>query len=126
MAMVRNIYLVPAALLALTLTGPAMAQTAAVPVSHDSILEGDYAGAERALLREAQFNPDSPEIKLNLAAIMVQTGRYAEARALYDAVLAGPNADMELSRGRVTSAHAIAARGKAMASKPEKQAVAAR
>ncbi|MGC6399679.1 tetratricopeptide repeat protein [Sphingomonas sp. FW199] len=124
--MVRSSLFAPAAVFALALAAPVAAQNAAVPAAHDSIIEGDYAGAERALLREAQFNPDSPEIKLNLAAIMVQTGRYAEARKLYDAVLAGPNADMELTRGRVTTAHAIAARGIAMANKPERQAVASR
>lgn len=118
--------LIPAAALALTVSVPALAEEQALPVAHAAIMQGDYEGAERALQREARFNPDRPEIKLNLAAVMVQTGRYAQARALYDAVLAGPDAPMELSAGRIVSAHAIARTGRAMADKPEQRAIAAR
>lgn len=73
-----------------------------------AIAGGDYAKAERTLLAERRIFPRRPELMLNLAAVYRQTGREAEARALYADVLAREDVPMDMLDQRTTSSHAVA------------------
>lgn len=103
---------IPAVALALAGATPALAQEAkSNSFQHVAILQGDYAAAERRLTAAARDNPDMPEILLNLAVIMVRTGRYAQARDFYLRVLRNDDVELALSNGDVQTAHDIARRG---------------
>ncbi|CAN5479672.1 hypothetical protein BH10PSE14_BH10PSE14_14690 [soil metagenome] len=73
------------------------------------IAKGDYAGAERVLVSERRIFPNDPDLLLNLALVYRHTGRVDAARSLYQRVLIAPDEDLDLPRGGVTSAHALAA-----------------
>jgi hypothetical protein len=73
-----------------------------------AIVAGDYTKAERMLVTERRIFPTRPELMLNLAAVYRQTGRQAEARALYADVLAHEDMLMEMLNRRTVSSHAIA------------------
>ena len=73
-----------------------------------AILAGDYATAERTLATERRIFPKRPELMLNLAAVYRQTGREAEARALYADVLRREAVPMDMIDQRTASSHAIA------------------
>lgn len=81
------------------------------PIAGTAIVRGDLAGAERKLTAELRRNPGAPELLLNLAAIYAQTGRAAEARALYREVLAQRDVQMDLSRDRIATSHSVANKG---------------
>lgn len=93
----------------MALAGPAHAQDARVASTH--IFSGAYDKAEAKLSAALQANPDRPELLLNLAAVYSQTGRAAEARALYARVLAQEDVLMDLPNDRVVGSHAIARKG---------------
>lgn len=76
-----------------------------------SIAAGNLKKAESVLDAERRADPDSPEVMLNLAAIYQQTGRAADARSLYAAVLAEPDVSLDLASGETLSAHQVAHRG---------------
>ncbi|MCW4463307.1 tetratricopeptide repeat protein [Sphingomonas sp. BT-65] len=75
------------------------------------IQTGDYELAERKLLAEQRVFPAKPEVLLNLAAIYTKTGRHAEARAIYNRVLALDPVAMDVADGQVVASHLVAARG---------------
>lgn len=76
------------------------------------ILRGDYAGAERIIVAQQRMFPTDPDLMLNLALAYQRTGRAAEARALYQAVLSRPDEPMDLpGAARPKSSHALATIG---------------
>ncbi|MBC9031264.1 tetratricopeptide repeat protein [Sphingomonas sp. JC676] len=102
--------LVAAAIAPLTLIAiPAQAQDSAVASAQ--IFSGAYDKAEQKLLAELRIHPNRPELLLNLAAVYVQTGRDAEARALYTRVLAQDDVLMDLRAERTVGSHAVAQNG---------------
>lgn len=89
---------------------PAAAQAADRTASAD-ILRGDYAQAERVLMAERRIFPARAELMLNLAAVYRQTGRTADAQALYARVMQRPDAMMDMPDERVVSSHVLAQAG---------------
>ncbi|MEI9850851.1 MAG: tetratricopeptide repeat protein [Sphingomonas sp.] len=85
---------------------PAQAQGDAA--ASTAIARGDFTRAERDLLAELRIHPDRPELLLNLAAVYSRTGRQAEARGLYEKVLAQSEVLMDLDADRTAGSHAIA------------------
>ncbi len=49
---------------------------------------GRYADAERMLTEAVQLNPDNPYALLNLGAVYQRTGRFNQAREMFDKVIA--------------------------------------
>ncbi|MBO9623542.1 MAG: tetratricopeptide repeat protein [Sphingomonas sp.] len=98
--------LLAAAPLAAALPAQAQESTAA-----REIVGGAYDKAELKLASELRARPDQPELLLNLAAVYSQTGRSAEARAVYNKVLAQDEVLLDLASRRTTSSHAIARAG---------------
>jgi thioredoxin-like negative regulator of GroEL len=92
--------------------GPAMAQERAVRASHAAIVTGDLRSAEQMLVAERRIFPKRAELLLNLAAVYARSNRTGEAAALYDQVLAGDDALMDVAEGRTLSAHSVARLGK--------------
>jgi len=88
---------------------PAQAQDSAV--ASTAIEQGAYDEAEAKLLSELRIHPKRPELLLNLAAVYAKTGRTAEARALYDRVLAQDEVLMDLASRRTVGSHAVAHTG---------------
>lgn len=88
--------------------GAAMAQDR---TGYEAIAAGDFSRAARVLEAERRIFPQRPELMLNLAAVYRQTGRAAEARALYAAVLERPEVTMDLPSGVTRSSHALASAG---------------
>jgi len=101
-------FLAAAPLLAIAL--PAHAQEFET-VASTSIERGDYQTAEKLLTSEVRRHSTRPEFMLNLAAVYVHTGRNAEARALYQQVLARPDVAMDLMTEGSAGSHAIARAG---------------
>lgn len=95
----------------LALIPAAQGQVREGPYAHAAIQAGDYALAERKLLAEQKVFPAKPEILLNLAALYTKTGRHAEARAIYNRVLALNPVAMDVASGEVAPSHLIASRG---------------
>lgn len=103
-----GIVAIPVVALASVFAAPAQAQSIdKSDLAHAAILSGDYVAAERQLT----VDQDSPEAMLNLAVVMMQTGRPGAARQLYQHVLATDDAQLTLASGRSASAHDIARRG---------------
>lgn len=94
-------------------TTPAQAGGTSDAAISKSIMRGDYADAERALLPRLAAGEDTPELLLNLAAVYALTGRTEAAQALYRWVLSERDAVMDLSERDAdsSSAHAIAREG---------------
>lgn len=91
---------------------PAMAQDSwPQRTGFQEIAAGNFLGAERTLLEERRANPKSPELMLNLAAVYAKTGRAADARALYDAVLQEKPIAMDMPSGAILSSHTVARTG---------------
>ncbi|WP_294234396.1 tetratricopeptide repeat protein [uncultured Sphingomonas sp.] len=91
---------------------PAMAQDSwPQRTGFQQILAGDFATAERTLLDERRADPRSPELMLNLAAVYAKTGRAADARALYDAVLEEKAVALDMPSGAILSSHTVARTG---------------
>ncbi len=87
---------------------PAMAKDRS---GYTSIAAGSLSEAETTLNAERAIFPERPELMLNLAAIYARTDRAAQARSLYDGVLARDAVALELSNGSVVSSHDVALRG---------------
>lgn len=95
----------------LMLAPAAQAERVEGPYAHATIQRGDYIAAERKLIAEARVFPNKPEVLLNMAAIYAKTGRNAEARALYNRVLALQSVAMDVVDGQVAPSHLVAERG---------------
>lgn len=94
---------------ALVISGPAYAQDDFNGASQ--ILRGDYAGAERVIVAQQRMFPTDPDLLLNLATAYQRTGRMAQARALYRAVLSRPDEPLDLpNSAQPRSSHALAVR----------------
>lgn len=107
-----GIIAIPVLALAFAGATPAQAQsTDTNAFAHASIMKGDFTSAERQLRTASQSLNDGPEVDLNLAAVLMQTGRYDEARARYRQVLRQDPVDMDLADGSSASSHDIARRG---------------
>lgn len=101
-----------ASALALMMPGMALAQTdQAERTGFSAIAAGDFAGAERGIVAERRIFPGRPELMLNLAAVYNRTGREAQARALYVAVMQRPDVLMDMPNGATASSHALAQTG---------------
>ncbi|WP_447727029.1 tetratricopeptide repeat protein [Sphingomonas koreensis] len=106
----------------LVLSPAAQAQVRADPYAKVAIQNGDYATAERKLLAERKIFPARPEVLLNLAAVYSRTGRHAEARAIYDRVLALDPVAMDVADGEVAPSHLVANRGLRLLNNAARQA----
>ena len=84
---------------------------AAERTGFQAIAAGNFPMAERQINAAMRAAPERPELMLNLAAVYLQTGRSAEARRLYVAVMEQPAVAMDMPSGAVVSSHDIAARG---------------
>jgi thioredoxin-like negative regulator of GroEL len=82
-------------------------------VGYGAIAAGNWTAAVKRLEAERRVSPERPAVLLNLAAAYRRTGREAEARALYAAVLEQPAVLMDLPSGATASSHALASRGAA-------------
>jgi Tfp pilus assembly protein PilF len=79
---------VAALLVSLQPTGAASpTPPAAGDLAYRAIVNQDWATAEQQLLAGLQKNPDNSFVQLNLAWVYAQTGRKAEAAALYQEIL---------------------------------------
>ncbi|MDR6125710.1 tetratricopeptide repeat protein [Sphingomonas sp. SORGH_AS_0438] len=87
---------------------PAMA---AERTGYMAIAAGNLKKAEATLSTARQTGNATPEVLLNLAAVYQQTGRTAEARSLYAAVLDSPDVQMDLASGATAGSHQVAQRG---------------
>lgn len=99
-----RIQLIGAAIALAAASGAAAADRTAA----SAIVAHDYLKAEHTLVAERRIFPKRPELMLNLAAVYRQTGRTAEAQALYADVLRRENLPMDMLDQRVVSSHAIA------------------
>ena len=59
--------------------------------SYDEIQRGNLAAAERYLEDALETNPRNPYTLLNIGYVFQKTGRYAEARSMYEKVIALPS-----------------------------------
>jgi alpha-mannosidase len=95
--------------LAMTLGGltgaPAVAKE---KLADAAIMAGDYIGAERVLVDQRRSYTQLPEVMLNLAFVYAQTGRQAEAMALYRQVLRQPEVELDNRLGQSFSSHDLA------------------
>lgn len=81
------------------------------PVASAAIFNGNYSKAEQQLNARLGLDPGQPELLLNLAAVYAQTGRTAQARALYIQVLQQRDVEMDVAVGNTSMSHAIANKG---------------
>lgn len=100
--------IVAAMLAGACLTTPALA---ADRTGYQAIAAGDFTTAAKRIEAERRIFPERPELMLNLAVAYAQTGRVADARALYRNVLAEPAVAMDMPDGAVLSSHDVATRG---------------
>ncbi|MCP3735467.1 tetratricopeptide repeat protein [Sphingomonas sp. RP10(2022)] len=100
--------IVAAMLAGACLTTPALA---ADRTGYQAIVAGDFSAAVTRIEAERRIFPDRPELMLNLAVAYAQTGRTADARALYRVVLDRPGVAMDMPNGAVLSSHDVATRG---------------
>lgn len=95
----------------------AIAAAAAAPIQakdrngYQAIAAQDFATAERRLLAERRIHPNKPELLINLALVYRRTGRSAEARALYAAVMERDAVELDLPNGGAASSHDLARMG---------------
>lgn len=75
------------------------------------IQRGDLAAAERILVDQRRMFAGDPDLDLNLAMVYMQTGRTADARALYQLVLNRPDEAMDMAKGPAASSHDLARTG---------------
>ena len=75
------------------------------------LARGDATGAERVIMAQQRLFPHDADLLLNLAAVYARTGRQAEARRMYQAVIAQPDEELDLAGRRTATAHLIAAEG---------------
>jgi len=117
--MIRIVTAALASAATLALAGPAMATTesverALVPVDavygFSQIAANRYAAAEARLDAQRAAEPREPSVLINLAYVYAKTNRQALASALYEDVLALPNAELELGNGSAAWSHELAKR----------------
>ncbi|TPG14615.1 tetratricopeptide repeat protein [Sphingomonas oligophenolica] len=95
----------------MALSMPAVAQE---HTSYQLLARGHYSMVIDRLEQQRKADPARPEMALNLAAAYAQTGRIAEARALYTEVLAEPAVDLDMLAGTTATSHQVAQRGLSM------------
>lgn len=96
-----------------------MVAAAAVPAiaggdqknGYAQIRAGDYAAAERIIVAERRNAADDIDLMFNLATVYVRTNRIEQARALYQAILAQPEDEMDMSGAQRMSSHDLARAG---------------
>ena len=99
------------AIVALGMMAAAAPAMAAERTGFQAISAGNLPMAERQIDAAMRANPGRPELMLNLAAVYLETGRDAEARALYSTVLREAAVAMDMPSGAVMSSHDVALRG---------------
>ncbi len=97
-------------LMVLILAGAATPALAADRNGYSQIAAGNMSAAEQRIVAERRIFPDRPELMLNLAAVYRNTGRDAQAKALYAAVLDKPAVALDMPSGAVVSSHDLAER----------------
>jgi Flp pilus assembly protein TadD len=97
-------------LVILALAAGATPALASDRTGYTAIAAGNLSVAEQRLVAERRIFPDRPELMLNLAAVYRSTGRDAQARALYTAVLEQPAVALDMPSGAVESSHDLAQR----------------
>jgi len=95
---------------AMMIGGAAHAQDAN-PYGYDQIAAKNLQAAEKRLVSQREAEPNEPSVLINLAYVYKKTNRVAEARSLYDAVLAQPDVLMALGSGKPAWSHALAMKG---------------
>jgi Flp pilus assembly protein TadD len=95
---------------AVMIGGAAHAQPAN-PYGYDQIAAKNLTAAETQLVAQRATEPNEPSVLLNLAYVYKKTNRAAEARSLYDAVLAQPDVLMALGSGKPAWSHTLAMKG---------------
>lgn len=111
----RVAVLTPLALLVLSacassqMAASSMPETGYTPgaLGFAAIMDEDWVKAERQLLASSAAEND-PARLLNLAHVYRKTGREAEARRLYQAVLDQRDRTVELANGEPASCHTLA------------------
>jgi tetratricopeptide (TPR) repeat protein len=76
-----------------------------------AIQAGDFNKAEQTIVSEMRFNPDMPELMLNLAYVYRHTGRISEARALYRQVLSAPPITLKTGPNASVTSYDVARAG---------------
>ena len=105
-----RIHLVAAATVAVMVAAAAPVQ-AKDRNGYHAIAARDFAAAERRLDAERRIFPNKPELLINLASVYRRTGRDADARSLYQAVLDREPVELSLPNGEGASSHALAHAG---------------
>lgn len=72
------------------------------------IARGDYAAAERIIVREQRLFPRDTDLLINLATVYARTGRVAEARRTYALAAAQPDEALEVASDRTVSSRRLA------------------
>ena len=72
------------------------------------IARGDYAAAERIIVREQRLFPRDTDLLINLATVYARTGRVAEARRTYALAAAQPDEQLDMTSSRTMSSRALA------------------
>lgn len=106
--MFRHLVPLAAAAAVLAIAAPAAAKDRN---GYRAIAAQDFGRAERRLAAERRIFPNKPELLINLASVYRNTGRAAEARAMYDAVLAREPVTLATPSGGDASSHDLARRG---------------
>ncbi|MCJ8157757.1 tetratricopeptide repeat protein [Sphingomonas sp. LaA6.9] len=96
------------AIVLVALSGAAHAAGEPNRYAFDEIAAKNLKAAEMRLDAQRAKEPTEPSVLLNLAYVYSRTGRAAEARTLYNEVLAQPDVLMALGDGRPASSHDIA------------------
>ena len=91
--------------------GAPVAAGAQERTAYTQIVSGDFRAAEQQLAAERRIFPQRPELMLNLAAVYGRTSRDRDAAALYNAVLAQPNVEMDVGGDRTAWSHDLAQAG---------------
>jgi Flp pilus assembly protein TadD len=95
---------------ALGVTGTA--QAAADEFSgYAEIKRGDFVAAEKMLIAQRRIFPADADLAINLAAVYMHQGRFSEARALYNQVMARPNDLLDMEADRNIWSHDAATAG---------------
>jgi thioredoxin-like negative regulator of GroEL len=75
---------------------------------YTEIARGDYTAAEQRLSKEQRLFRHEPDLMLNMAYVYAQTGRIAQARALYRSVLTMPDEVLDMPQGNSMASHDLA------------------
>ena len=112
--MLKSVLTVITGILLLTIGAGSSAEDAS-SYQLDSIVDGDYAKAEQALLEVLKSAPNDPFALLNLAFIYQRYGEAEKARLMYDRILEQQdNPHAQLASGKAEPVKSIARKGLAM------------